>query len=75
VPQGTDQPFNTAALLPTGAALALEPAEVSADAVDEALGRLLGEESYRAAAVRLRAEVDEMPTAAAVLTGLAASTA
>ena len=41
LPQGTAQPFNTAALLPTGAALALQPEEITADAVAEALGRLL----------------------------------
>ena len=50
LPQGTDQPFNTAALLPTGAALALQPEEITADAVAEALGRLLDEPSFRQAA-------------------------
>ena len=70
VPQGTDQPFNTEALLPTGAALALQPAEVTADAVHEALGLLLEDGSYRAAAQSLRAEVDRMPAAAAVLADL-----
>jgi UDP:flavonoid glycosyltransferase YjiC (YdhE family) len=29
LPQGADQPFNTAALLPTGAALALQPNEIT----------------------------------------------
>ena len=62
VPQGTDQPFNTDALLPTGAALALQPAEVTADAVQEALGLFCSRTaSYRAAAQSLRAEVDRMP--------------
>ena len=70
VPQGTDQPFNTEALLPTGAALALQPAEVTADAVDEALGLLLEDGSYRAAAQSLRAEVYRMPVAAPVLADL-----
>lgn len=67
LPQGTDQPFNTAALLPTGAALALQPDEITADAVADALGRLLEEPSFRQAAHRLRAEIDTMPSAAAVL--------
>jgi UDP:flavonoid glycosyltransferase YjiC (YdhE family) len=67
LPQGTDQPSNTAALLPTGAALALQPDEITADAVAEALGRLLNEPSFRQAANRLRAEIERMPTAAAVL--------
>jgi UDP:flavonoid glycosyltransferase YjiC (YdhE family) len=67
LPQGTDQPFNTAALLPTGAALALQPGEVTADSVAEALGRLLGDESFRAAASALRAEIEAMPAAGVVL--------
>jgi UDP:flavonoid glycosyltransferase YjiC (YdhE family) len=68
LPQGTDQPSNTAALLPTGAALALQPDDITADAVAEALGRLLNEPSFRQAANRLpRAEMQRMPTAAAVL--------
>jgi UDP:flavonoid glycosyltransferase YjiC (YdhE family) len=67
LPQGTDQPSNTAALLPTGAALALQPDEITADAVAEALGRLLEEPSFRQAANRLRAEIERMPPAASVL--------
>lgn len=70
LPQSTDQPFNTAALLPTGAALALQPQEITADSVAEALGRLLDDPSYRNAAQRLRAEIQQMPTAAEVLPGL-----
>jgi UDP:flavonoid glycosyltransferase YjiC (YdhE family) len=72
LPQGTDQPFNTAALLPTGAALALQPAEITADAVAAAVGRLLHEPAFRAAAERLRDEIDRMPAADAVLAGLVA---
>jgi UDP:flavonoid glycosyltransferase YjiC (YdhE family) len=67
IPQGTDQPSNTAALVPTGAALALQPEEVTADSVAECLGRLLGEPSFRAAAERLRAEIEAMPTAGTAL--------
>ena len=70
LPQGTDQPSNTAALLPTGAALALGPDEVTADAVAGSLGRLLDEPSFRQAADRLRGEIDRMPAAATVLDGL-----
>jgi UDP:flavonoid glycosyltransferase YjiC (YdhE family) len=76
LPQGTDQPFNTAALLPTGAALALQPEEITADAVAAALGRLLEDPSFGAAANRLRTEIERMPSAdvvlAAVLARLAA---
>ncbi|GAA2894510.1 glycosyltransferase [Pseudonocardia halophobica] len=67
LPQGTDQPSNTAALVPTGAGLALEPGEVTPDAVATALGRLLGEPSFRRAAQRLAAEVAAMPVADEVL--------
>jgi UDP:flavonoid glycosyltransferase YjiC (YdhE family) len=74
LPQGTDQPFNTAALLPTGAALALQPNEITADAVAEALGRLLEEPSFGRAANRLRAEIDQMPTAVVVLDEIIRST-
>jgi UDP:flavonoid glycosyltransferase YjiC (YdhE family) len=72
LPQGTDQPFNTAALLPTGAALALQPEEITADAVAEALGRLLEDPSFGAAAARLRAEIEQLPSADAVLAELLA---
>ena len=67
LPQGTDQPFNTAALLPTGAALALQPEEVTAETVAEALGRLLEEPSFTQAAHRLRTEIAGMPPARVVL--------
>jgi UDP:flavonoid glycosyltransferase YjiC (YdhE family) len=74
LPQGTDQPSNTAALLPTGAALALQPDELIADTVAESLGRLLNEPSFRQAATRLRAEIERMPPAAAVLDELLVAT-
>jgi UDP:flavonoid glycosyltransferase YjiC (YdhE family) len=67
LPQGTDQPSNTAALLPTGAALALQPDEITADAVAGALDRLLNEPSFKKAANLLREEIDRMPAPAAVL--------
>ena len=67
LPQGTDQPLNAAALVPTGAALCLQPEEVTADAVTDALSRLLGEPPFRQAAHRLRDEIDRMPDADAVL--------
>jgi len=67
LPQSTDQPFNTAALMPTGAALALQPDQITPDAVSGALGRLIGEPSFRQAANRLRGEIDQMPDADTVL--------
>ena len=74
LPQGTDQPSNTAALLPTGAALALWPGEVTADAVADALGSLLDEDTYRVAAEGLRREIEAMPAADAVLAGILPAT-
>jgi UDP:flavonoid glycosyltransferase YjiC (YdhE family) len=67
LPQGTDQPSNTAALMPSGAALALWPGEVTAEAVADAVDRLLREPSFRAAANGLRTEIEAMPTADDVL--------
>lgn len=63
LPQGTDQPFNTAALLPTGAALALQPEEITAEAVAQALGRLLEEATFSEAARSLCDEIGRMPPA------------
>jgi UDP:flavonoid glycosyltransferase YjiC (YdhE family) len=75
LPQGTDQPFNTAALLPSGAALALQPDEITAESVAAAMTRLLGEASFREAAEGLRSEIEEMPTADDVLADLLAAAA
>ena len=74
IPQGTDQPSNTAALVPTGAALALQPDEVTAESVADCLGRLIDEPSFRAAAEGLRAEIEAMPTADAALSQILPTT-
>ena len=74
LPQGTDQPSNTAALLPTGAALALQPDEITAGVVAEALGRLLDEPSFRQAANRLRVDRATTPSPRAVLEELLVTT-
>jgi hypothetical protein len=55
----------------TGAALSLEPHETSAAAVAQALSQLLHESPYRAAAARLRSEIDAMPRADEVIGDLA----
>jgi UDP:flavonoid glycosyltransferase YjiC (YdhE family) len=73
LPQGTDQPFNTAALVPTGAALALQPGQVTPDAVTEAVNRLLCEPSFQQAATQIREEIDQMPDADTVLDNILAS--
>ena len=56
--------------MPTGAALALEPGQVTSHAVRDALTRLLGEPSFRQAARRLRDEIEDMPDADTVLEDL-----
>lgn len=70
LPQSTDQPLNAAALEPTGAALVLSGDEVTAESVETALGRLLGEPSFRASASRLRDEIAAMPSPDATLAAL-----
>jgi UDP:flavonoid glycosyltransferase YjiC (YdhE family) len=62
LPQGTHQPFNTAALVPTGAAIALQPEQITPASVTEALRRLLDEPSFRQAAEQLQNQIEERPT-------------
>ena len=62
LPQGTDQPFNTAALIRTGAGLTLSPQEITADAVADAVDRILDETAIRQAAQAIQAEIGAMPT-------------
>ncbi len=73
LPQGADQFMNAAAGQSAGVALALQPDELSADAVAAATERLLTEPGFRTAAGRIRAEIDAMPTATDVLPGLLTS--
>jgi UDP:flavonoid glycosyltransferase YjiC (YdhE family) len=73
MPQSTDQPFNSAALLPTGAALALEPGQLSPHTVTEAVSRLLAEPSFRRSAGQLRDQIDAMPDADSVLDDILAN--
>ena len=72
LPQSTDQPLNASNLVATGAALALDPHEIETATVAEALRELLHESPYRAAAARLRSEIDAMPQADEVIGDLAA---
>ncbi len=67
LPQGADQFTNAAACQRAGVALALTPDEFSADAVGAAARRLITEPEFEAAAGRIRAQIDAMPTAADVL--------
>jgi len=72
LPQSTDQPFNAAVVVAAGAALALQPNEITTPAVAEVLDRVLHEPPLREAAERLRTEIDAMPLADQVLTDLVA---
>ncbi len=66
LPQAADQFINAGQGAAAGAALALGPAEATADAIAESLGRLLEEESFAAAARRLAGEIEAMPSPDAV---------
>ena len=73
LPQGADQFINARQGAAAGAALALAPGEVSADAIGDAVGRLLVEPGFRSAAGRVRTEIEGMPSpddVGAILEGL-----
>jgi hypothetical protein len=70
LPQGTDQPYNSAALVAAGAGLALAEQEISPNAVANSLREILTNPSFRTAARSIQAEIDAMPDAAAVLPDL-----
>jgi UDP:flavonoid glycosyltransferase YjiC (YdhE family) len=73
LPQGADQFLNASAITSAGAGLAVLPDLLCADAVVEAIVRLLSDESFREGAQRVRDSILEMPTldeVAEVLEGL-----
>lgn len=71
VPQAADQFFNAAAGTRAGAGLALQPDEVDATAVREAVQRLLSDPAFAAAAQGVSKEIGEMPAPRAVADALA----
>jgi UDP:flavonoid glycosyltransferase YjiC (YdhE family) len=73
LPQGTDQPHNAAALVASGAGIALAPEEITPEAIAASLGRVLTEPGIRSRAAAISAEIAEMPGADAVLEELVAS--
>jgi UDP:flavonoid glycosyltransferase YjiC (YdhE family) len=75
LPQGADQFINAQACCGAGAALSLAPAVVRADVIEAAATRLLGEPAFADAARAVRAEIDAMPDADAVLADLSAADA
>jgi UDP:flavonoid glycosyltransferase YjiC (YdhE family) len=71
IPQAADQFFNAAMGVRCGAGLAIQPDEVDAITVQEAVERLLAEPAYSAAAQRVSHEINAMPAADAVADSLA----
>ena len=73
LPQGTDQPHNAAALVASGAGIALAPGEITPDTIAASLGRVLTEPGIRSHAEAIRAEIAGMPSADTVLGELIAT--
>jgi UDP:flavonoid glycosyltransferase YjiC (YdhE family) len=67
LPQGTDQPANAAAVARSGAGVVLTPDQLDDESVAGALDRVLRDPAIRAAARRMRTEIDRMPAPADVL--------
>ncbi len=61
LPQGADQFLNAAAIAAAGAGLGLVPADASADAIADAVKRLLGEQSFRDTAAQVSETIASMP--------------
>ena len=66
LPQGADQFMNAAAIAASGAGLTIAPDHVTADAVADAVRRLLDDASFKREASLVRESIDTMPTAAEV---------
>ncbi len=62
LPQGADQFRNAAGVVQSGAGLALPPAEVSAEAISDAVRKALFEPRFRAAAALVADEIATMPS-------------
>lgn len=73
LPQAADQFRNAEGGARSGAALVLTPSEADPDAIAAAVGRLLDEASFRAAAVRVAGDIAAMPSPDDVAGVLAAS--
>jgi UDP:flavonoid glycosyltransferase YjiC (YdhE family) len=75
LPQGADQFDNGAAAQRAGVALTLDDSAVTPLAITEAVGQLLGDPRYAAAARAVQKEIDTMPSADDVLTSMIAGPA
>ena len=70
LPRGADQFYNATLVERAGAGRWLEPNDVSADSIGEAVRLLLADAGYAAAARRIKAEIDSMPSPADVAAAL-----
>jgi UDP:flavonoid glycosyltransferase YjiC (YdhE family) len=62
LPQGADQFLNANAVVGAGAGISLMPGEVTAEAIRDAVSALIEDESYRAAAERVKTSIASMPS-------------
>jgi UDP:flavonoid glycosyltransferase YjiC (YdhE family) len=72
LPQGADQFLNAAAVSSAGVGISFTPGERDADAVREAIVRVLDDASFREAAGRVRSSIASMPSPDDVAEGLEA---
>jgi UDP:flavonoid glycosyltransferase YjiC (YdhE family) len=70
LPQGADQFVNAEAVAAAGAGLAVQPDDLTADAVADAVGRLLDEPEFSLSAKKVQADIDAMPPPDEVLARL-----
>lgn len=61
LPQGADQFLNAAAIASAGAGLSLAPGEATAEAVRDAVSRLLADGAFRQEALRISRSITQMP--------------
>jgi MGT family glycosyltransferase len=67
LPMGADQPQNTWRCVELGTALELDPVTFTPEEAARAVGRVLGEDSYRVAAQRIQDEINALPEPAEAL--------
>jgi UDP:flavonoid glycosyltransferase YjiC (YdhE family) len=72
LPQGADQFLNAAAVASAGAGISFMPGEGDADAVRDAIARVLDDASFRDASGRVRSAIASMPSPEEVAAGLEA---
>lgn len=61
IPLGADQPGNAQAAHAAGVACVLDPAQMTAEDVREAVSKILTQSAYRDGACRIQAEIAELP--------------